>query len=239
MVLRLKKQLRRFFVMTVAVLGLATAVTAQVEDNTHQPYKGFSWGYCTYYAAQVFDRFAAAEGGIDWRGNGGMWLRAAQEKGWQTSTNPRDARVGAIIVWQNDGRGHVGVVDDVYPDGILISEMNWRVNSDGDATGGFNRISQSFLPFSTNLDRGVRRRYFLPDSSSRKGRQRRAKAFPRRTHVGGAARFGRWMPFRGRVSSARAAPRATRPGIRRFSGLEPSPPGTGVFLSFPQPARLG
>lgn len=147
--------------MTVAVLGLATAVTAQVEDNTHQPYKGFSWGYCTYYAAQVFDRFAAAEGGIDWRGNGGMWLRAAQEKGWQTSTNPRDARVGAIIVWQNDGRGHVGVVDDVYPDGILISEMNWRVNSDGDATGGFNRISQSFLPFSTNLDRGVRRRYFF------------------------------------------------------------------------------
>ncbi len=161
MVLRLKKQLHRLFVMTVAVLGLATVATAQVEDNTHQPYKGFSWGYCTYYAAQVFDRFAAAEGGIDWRGNGGMWLRAAQEKGWQTSTNPRDARVGAIIVWQNDGRGHVGVVDDVYPDGILISEMNWRVNSDGDATGGFNRISQSFLPFSTNLDRGVRRRYFF------------------------------------------------------------------------------
>lgn len=161
MVLRLKKQLRHLLVTMVAIFGLATVATAQVEDNTHKPYKGFSWGYCTYYAAQVFDRFAAAEGGIDWRGNGGAWLRAAQEKGWRTSTNPRDARVGAIIVWQNAGRGHVGVVDDVYENGILISEMNWRINSDGEATGGFNRISQSFLPFSTNLDRGVRRRYFF------------------------------------------------------------------------------
>lgn len=155
------KPLRRFLFTAAAALAFSTAASAQTEDNLHQPYKGFTWGYCTYYAAQVFDRFAAAEGGVDWRGDGGKWLRAAQEKGWQTSTNPRDARIGAIIVWQNAGRGHVAVVDDVYEDGILISEMNWRVNSDGDATGGFNRISQSFLPFSTNLDRGVRRRYWF------------------------------------------------------------------------------
>ncbi|OYT71424.1 MAG: hypothetical protein CFK52_07975 [Chloracidobacterium sp. CP2_5A] len=161
MALRLGKRLGRLFLTTVATFALATAASAQVEDNLHQPYKGFTWGYCTYYAAQVFDRFAADEGGIDWRGDGGRWLRAAQEKGWQTSANPRDARIGAIIVWQNAGRGHVAIVDDVYEDGILISEMNWRVNSDGDATGGFNRISQSFLPFSTNLSRGARRRYWF------------------------------------------------------------------------------
>ncbi|MGQ9898336.1 MAG: CHAP domain-containing protein, partial [Acidobacteriota bacterium] len=147
--------------MTVAILGLSTAALAQVEDNSHQSYKRFSWDYCTYYAAQVFDRFAATEGGIDWRGNGDEWLCAAQEQGWHLSTNPRDARIGAIIVWRNAGRGHVAVVDDVYADGILISEMNWHINSDGEATGGFNRISQSFLPFSTNLNRGVRRRYFF------------------------------------------------------------------------------
>jgi surface antigen len=161
MVTCLGRQLRCLFATTVVVFGLVTAATPQIEDQSHRPYKGFSWGYCTYYAAQVFDQFAAAEGGIDWRGDGGKWLRAAQEKGWKISTNPRDARVGAIIVWQNGGRGHVGIVDDVYEDGILISEMNWRINSDGDATGGFNCISQSFLPFSTNLNRGVRRRYFF------------------------------------------------------------------------------
>ncbi len=161
MVLHLRTQVCRFCLATAAVLALGAVATAQTEDNLRQPYKGFSWGYCTYYAAQVFDRFAVAEGGIDWRGDGGQWLCAAQEKGWQISTNPRDARIGAIIVWQNAGRGHVAIVDDVYEDGILISEMNWRVNSDGEASGGFNRISQSFLPFSTNLDRGVRRRYWF------------------------------------------------------------------------------
>ncbi len=161
MTLHLGKSLRRLFLTTIATFVLAAAASAQTEDNLRQPYKGFTWGYCTYYAAQVFDRFAADEGGIDWRGDGGQWLRAAQEKGWQTSADPRDARIGAVIVWQNAGRGHVAIVDDVYEDGILISEMNWRVNSDGDATGGFNRISQSFLPFSTNLDRGARRRYWF------------------------------------------------------------------------------
>ncbi len=147
--------------VTILALALFTpSANAQSDGGPRANYKGFFWGYCTFYAAQVFDKFAP-DGGINWRGNGGQWLRAAQEKGWKTSTNPRDAQTGAVIVWRNNGRGHVAIVDDVMEDGILISEMNWRVSSFGVADGGFNRINQSFIPFSENLDRGHRCRYYF------------------------------------------------------------------------------
>lgn len=147
--------------VTVCTLALfSPAALGQTDNCPRGNYKGFFWGYCTFYAAQAFDKFAPGNG-IDWRGNGGQWLLAAQSKGWRTSTNPRDAQIGAVIVWRNTGRGHVAIVDDVYEDGILISEMNWRVSSEGVADGGFNRINQSFIPFSENLDRGHNRRYYF------------------------------------------------------------------------------
>jgi len=77
---------------------------------------GYDYGYCTYYAA-----FKLAVPN-NW-GNANTWDNYAAASGWTVSTTPR---VGAIA--QSDGGylGHVGVVEAVSADGIMIkySDMN-------------------------------------------------------------------------------------------------------------------
>lgn len=80
-------------------------------------YKGqrhhFPYGYCTYYVA--------TRRNIPWSGHAKSWLRNARVYGFATGTEPRP---GSIVVTKESWYGHVAIVEKVYPDRIVISEMN-------------------------------------------------------------------------------------------------------------------
>lgn len=92
-------------------------------------YNGYVYGYCTWYAA---NKRAQAGRPIPANlGNASTWKVLAQRAGFGVGNTPR---AGAVI-WTppNDYYGHVGYVEEVYPDGsVRISEMNyagWNVVS--------------------------------------------------------------------------------------------------------------
>ncbi len=91
----------------------------------------YARGNCTAYA---FDRRVelGKPVGARW-GNASSWAVAARSAGYTVNRTPS---VGAVI--QNGGGyGHVGVVEQILPNGdIQISEMNARVSG-----GGFNIVS--------------------------------------------------------------------------------------------------
>ena len=98
----------------------------------------YAFGNCTAYA---FDR--RVELGLPvgpfW-GNATTWDDFAVKQGLRVSNTPT---VGAII--QNEGGyGHVGIVEEILPNGDLrLSEMNAYVSG-----GGFNIVSGRILPAS-------------------------------------------------------------------------------------------
>ncbi len=90
----------------------------------------YAFGNCTWYA---YERRAAMGRpvGSFW-GNGGSWSYSAAAAGYAVNNTPA---AGAVLV-EIGSPGHVGVVEQVLPDGsIVISEMN---NS---AYGGFNIVN--------------------------------------------------------------------------------------------------
>ena len=91
----------------------------------------YARGNCTAYA---FDRRVemGKPVGARW-GNASSWATSARNAGFLVNRTPS---VGAVM--QNGGGyGHVGVVEDILPNGdIRISEMNARVSG-----GGFNIVS--------------------------------------------------------------------------------------------------
>lgn len=84
---------------------------SELESNTNSYY----YGYCTWYVANKKD-----VPGL-W-GNAGQWLYSAQSSGYETSNVAKD---NSIIVTNESGWGHVGVVESVGEDTITISEMNY------------------------------------------------------------------------------------------------------------------
>lgn len=96
----------------------------------------YAIGNCTAY---VFDRRTELGLGVGkfW-GNATTWDNAAVAAGYRVSNTPS---VGAII--QNEGGyGHVGIVEEILPNGDLrLSEMNAYV-----AGGGWNIVSGRILP---------------------------------------------------------------------------------------------
>jgi hypothetical protein len=94
----------------------------------------FYYGYCTWYVASRVP-------GIPWLGDAGSWLNGAKAVGWSTGATPRR---GAIRVSGESWVGHVGFVEEVYPDGTyLISEMNYQ---------GWGTVSQRKLGPGANKD---------------------------------------------------------------------------------------
>lgn len=136
---------RRWLLAAATLAVVAALVLSSMQVHAQSQYKGFTQGWCTYYAALAFDERATG-GGIDWRGNAEAWLRNADAESWVTKTNAHDARVGAIVVWRGgpSGWGHVAIVRSVHSSGIWVQEMNYR---------GFDQVSSAFLAYS-NLDRG-------------------------------------------------------------------------------------
>jgi len=110
-----------------------------------------SKGYCTWYAAEEFNKIAP-DPGVDWRGDAWEWFENA--RGWAKSKQPMSAEKGAIIVWgeyKDKGKkenvyGHVGIVENVdcNSNTITVSEMNW---------GKFYSVTTNTLSLH-NLDRG-------------------------------------------------------------------------------------
>ena len=80
-------------------------------------YNGYPWGWCTWYAA--YRRNVPG----NW-GNAGRWLSSAARSGYKTGSAPQ---AGAIIVTKERWPlGHVGYVEDVSGDSVIISEMNYK-----------------------------------------------------------------------------------------------------------------
>ena len=90
----------------------------KVQKRIHRPkIKGpchrFPYGWCTYYVS--------LKRCIPWRGDAGTWCWQARRYGFATGRTPRP---GAIIVTRESWWGHVGYVEKVSGNMVLISEMN-------------------------------------------------------------------------------------------------------------------
>jgi surface antigen len=102
--------------------------TAQYGGNGYVP------GYCTYYAAS---RVSIPR---NW-GNANTWDNYARVSGWTVSGRPV---AGAIFQTDVGWAGHVGIVEEVSPDGsqIRVSDMN--------GFAGYGRVGYSgWMPANT------------------------------------------------------------------------------------------
>ncbi len=93
-------------------------ITRETEDRniSNSNPNSYYYGYCTWYVASKKD-----VPGL-W-GNAGQWLNSAQNSGYETSNS---AKEDSIIVTNESGWGHVGVVESVNEDTVTISEMNYN-----------------------------------------------------------------------------------------------------------------
>lgn len=99
-----------------------------LSDYAGDPYSGF-WGYCTWYA-----QYKRMDEHLMVLGNAGQWAYTATSHGLRTGTTPA---VGATVVYQTSGLGHVAHVEQVLGGGwFLVSEMNMYWNG-----GGFGIVS--------------------------------------------------------------------------------------------------
>jgi hypothetical protein len=62
----------------------------------HSRYKGFSDAWWGTWMLREFDKYAPAPG-VNWHGSMVNWLVSAKQAGWQVSSKPNDAQVGALI----------------------------------------------------------------------------------------------------------------------------------------------
>lgn len=89
---------------------------------------GYDWGWCTYYAAAR----AGAPG--NW-GNANTWAYYARLSGWRVSSTPT---AGAIFQTPSGWAGHVGIVEEIYPNGTMrVSDMN--------GFSGFGRVGYAVV----------------------------------------------------------------------------------------------
>ena len=103
-------------------------------ESTYAPIgggNGYAYGYCTWYAYNRRIAMGLTMGGR-W-GNANTWDNYARAEGYRVDHTPS---VGAIFQTDAGYAGHVGIVEEVYPNGtIKISEMN------NHAYGGWGIIS--------------------------------------------------------------------------------------------------
>lgn len=86
----------------------------------------FFFGQCTYWASMRYYQLTGMW--VPWLGNAWQWNAGAQQSGWVVSVTPH---LHAIIVLQPGvegagGYGHVAIVEQVNPDGsVVTSNFNW------------------------------------------------------------------------------------------------------------------
>lgn len=129
------------------------------QPGSRQAYKGFSWGYCTWYAAIEFDKMAGpGSPGVNWRGNAQDWYFNAAARGWKVTSNPKDVIPGSLAVWRGGGFGHLAIVRSVAAGGfgiVEVQEMNWGRPTDerNGITENFGKVTSVRL-YSSNMQRG-------------------------------------------------------------------------------------
>lgn len=87
----------------------STSIGNVITGNTY-PY-----GYCTWYAKSRRPDMP------NHLGNARLWLMNAGRSGFSTGSTPQ---VGAIVVTSESKLGHVGYVEEVTDDEIVVSDMN-------------------------------------------------------------------------------------------------------------------
>lgn len=120
-------------------------------------------GYCTDYAERIFRAITGA-GNISW-GHAKDWYKKGGGAGWKTLGRKEIAKApaGAMIVWDDGGFGHVGIV--VRNDGnrILVTEANFALLnrkfpekwlSANPVTLSFNKHIENDLPYANAKNRG-------------------------------------------------------------------------------------
>jgi surface antigen len=109
-----------------------TANHAPINTNIAAAVRGigdfFPYGQCTWWASQRYHQLHGIY--VPWmiNANAYQWVARAYEFHWRVSSQPS---VGAIIVlapWTQGtwGVGHVGVVESVSGNRVLVSNMNWN-----------------------------------------------------------------------------------------------------------------
>lgn len=90
-------------------------------------YKGFDKYWSVAYDLQEFDKVAPAPG-VNWNGNVGQWIVSANQNGWETGLNLKEARQGAIAIWKAVEKNmyRVAIVDEVKTDSIQVH--GWKKN---------------------------------------------------------------------------------------------------------------
>lgn len=89
----------------------ATTITPRATGGNTYPY-----GQCTWYAKNRRPDIP------NMMGNAGQWLYTAQSHGMPTGNTPK---AGAIAVDQSGFYGHVGYVEEVRGDTVIVSDMNY------------------------------------------------------------------------------------------------------------------
>lgn len=121
------------------VISRERIANTQKQDNQSPKsshLNSYWYGFCTWYAAQ---KRPDVPGG--W-GNAKSWLSSAQKDGWSVGNEPR---IGAIVVTKESWAGHVGYVEKIAGDSVIISEMNFR---------GWARVSTRTIDKNNPLIRG-------------------------------------------------------------------------------------
>ncbi|MBI2590084.1 CHAP domain-containing protein [Candidatus Berkelbacteria bacterium] len=123
-----KTQVRRAFKPSAQTSAFqATATTA---GNT------YSYGYCTWWAKErrpdIPNRW----------GNASAWLKSAQRSGFATGKTPQ---AGSVIVTSEGPLGHVGYVEKVEGDELIVSDMNMI---------GWGKVSKRRMKSASGVIRG-------------------------------------------------------------------------------------
>jgi surface antigen len=88
----------------------------------------FPQGQCTWWANERYHQVHGSYVSWTTNANAWQWPARAAESGWHVSGSPEKGAIIALQAWVQGayGLGHVGVVEQVLPDGkVVASNMNW------------------------------------------------------------------------------------------------------------------
>jgi len=93
---------------------------ADFQDSKYKGYKDSWWGT---WMLHEFDKYAPVPG-VNWHGSMHEWIDNAEKGGWKVSTNPQDAKIGAILVRSDKimDRAWGGIVRKITQDTITYQD---------------------------------------------------------------------------------------------------------------------
>ena len=130
---------RRTQLATTTVRSKSATITVNIstlDQNLSSAGNTYPYGYCTWWAKNRRPDLP------NHLGNANAWLSNAARAGFQTGTRPQ---VGAIFVSTEGRIGHVGYVEEVTDDSIIVSDMN---------VIGLGKLSRRTMKIDSGVIRG-------------------------------------------------------------------------------------